>query len=91
MRAVTSRMITWNAGRPSHVVRTDTDSMSRVPPSNRSRTASAGSLVAPGTPNSEMRCSIGDTESGWTKSVIGRSRMSAGDSARTNRTAAGFA
>ncbi len=89
--SVTSRMITWNAGAPSHVVRTETDSTSVVPPSNRTSTASAGSLAAPGSVSFAIRRSISGRESGWTKSVIGRPRSSASDAARTNRTAAGFA
>ena len=58
-------MITWYAGRPSHFVRTLSDSTTIVEPSRRTSVASAGSVAASSSFSDAMRSSVSSSESGW--------------------------
>jgi hypothetical protein len=83
-------MITWKAGLPSQVVRTETDSIVTVEPSKRVSRASAGAEVDPGAVRSPIRRSRSGMDVVSTKSVIGLPSMAAADGAPRNRTVVGL-
>ncbi len=69
-------MITWYAGRPSHFVRTLSDSMTMFVPSMRTSVASAGLVAASSSLREAMRSSVSSSESGWMNCVSDSPRYS---------------
>ena len=63
-------MMTWYAGRPSHLVRTLSDSITISVPSRRTSVASAGLVAASSSFSDAIRSSVSRSESGWMNCVI---------------------